>query len=44
MKDPAFLYLVVSLVTVGVFYIVEIIRIEIDHNKKSKELMKKYKQ
>lgn len=44
MKDPAFLYLLVGLSTLGMVYMVEIIRIEINHNKKSKELMKKYKQ
>ncbi len=43
MKDPAFTILLACLAGAMLAYAIEMIKIEIDYNKKSKERMKKYK-
>lgn len=44
MKDPAFTILLACLTGAILAYAIEMVKIEIDYNKKNKELMKKYKQ
>lgn len=43
MKDPAFTILLACLAGAMIGYAIEMIKIEIDYNKKRKELMKSYK-
>lgn len=43
MKDPAFTILLACLTGAMLADVIEMIKIEIDYNKKSKERMKKYK-
>lgn len=44
MKDPAFTILLACLAgAISIAYAIEMVKIEADYNKKSKELMKKYK-